>query len=257
MSVSVTFDNLGEAAEVQLGADSPRGGHFSVVDVLPRLLELLDRITIRATFFVEGINAEVYPDALRSIADAGHEVAAHAWCHEEWGVLEPERERELLERATRALRSIGVAPGGFRPPGGGVTEQTAHLLRQNGYVYYSPAGEREGVADGLAVLPFRWPLVDAYYYMPQFGGLREQHGDGAEPLGPSDMRDAMLSALDEHVDSDEHLVLIFHPFLFGLGDEAVGAATDVLTRVRDLVAGGRTRLLTMTEAAQYLVAKHV
>ena len=42
--VSVTFDNLGEAAQLELGmwpADVPQGEHFSVVEVLPRLLELL------------------------------------------------------------------------------------------------------------------------------------------------------------------------------------------------------------------------
>jgi peptidoglycan/xylan/chitin deacetylase (PgdA/CDA1 family) len=252
--VSVTFDNLGEAAEIQLGAHSPRGEHFSVVEVLPRLLELLGGLDLRATFFVEGINAEVYPDALRSIADAGHEVAAHAWCHEEWAALDPAREVELLDRATAALGAIGIEPRGFRPPGGGLTEQTGRLLAERGYAYHSPAGDRERVADGLAVLPFRWPLVDAYYYMPNFAGLRESHGDGAEPLEPADLRRAMLTALDEHRESDGHLVLILHPFLLALGDEALAATTDVLTRVRELGDDGRCRLLTMTQAAESLLS---
>src|SRR5215210_6267126 len=79
--VSVTFDNLGEASEIEGGTwpdDQPLGEHFSVVEILPRLLELLDTHGLRATFFVEGINAEINPRALESIRAGGHEVACHA-----------------------------------------------------------------------------------------------------------------------------------------------------------------------------------
>ena len=68
--MSVTFDNLGEAAQLELGmwpADVPEGQHFTVVDVLPRLLDLLATRKVRATFFVEGLNAEMYPQALHTI----------------------------------------------------------------------------------------------------------------------------------------------------------------------------------------------
>ena len=76
-AVSLTFDNLGEVADLERGrwpADAPLGRHASVTRTLPRVLELLASADVRATFFVEGLNAELYPDALRSIADAGHEV---------------------------------------------------------------------------------------------------------------------------------------------------------------------------------------
>ena len=55
-TVSVTFDNLGEAAELERGtwpADRPLGEHFSVREALPRV-ELLARAGLRATFFAEG-----------------------------------------------------------------------------------------------------------------------------------------------------------------------------------------------------------
>lgn len=60
--VAVTFDNLGEASEIEQGAwppGRPRGRHPSVVRALPRVLALLDDVGVRATFFVEGINAEL------------------------------------------------------------------------------------------------------------------------------------------------------------------------------------------------------
>ncbi len=121
-AVSVTFDNLGEAAQLELGMwpeDVHQGKHFTVREVLPRLLELLATRGVRATFFVEGLNAEMYPGALRDLARAGHEVAVHAWRHEEWGALNGPTEAALLDRATEAMHSIGVEPRGFRPPAAG------------------------------------------------------------------------------------------------------------------------------------------
>ncbi len=253
--VSITFDNLGEAAQLELGmwpADVPMGEHFTVTDVLPRLLDLLASRGVRATFFVEGLNAEMYPQALHTIASAGHEVAVHAWRHEEWAALDSGSEAALLARATEAMRSIGIHPRGFRPPGGGLTERTLALLAEHDYTYVSPAGEREGLLDGLAVLPFRWPLVDAYCYLSQFSGLRERYGEGPDPLTPEQMRDdLMIAALDEHAQrEDGHLALLFHPFSVAFtGDRGWEALDAVLERVAGLAAADAIAVKRMEEAA--------
>ena len=190
-TVSVTFDNLGEASELERGTwpeGQPLGEHFSVRESLPQLLGMLAAEDIRATFFVEGLNGELYPEALAGLAAAGHEVACHGWRHEEWTELDAGRERELLARAHAALG----APTGFRPPGGELTASSAALLSELGFRYCSPAGERAGRLGELAVLPFRWPLIDAYYYLPHFAGLRRAHGDPEEPMAPTALRDAVL-----------------------------------------------------------------
>jgi peptidoglycan/xylan/chitin deacetylase (PgdA/CDA1 family) len=257
-AVSVTFDNLGEASEIGAGVwpdDAPSGEHFSVVEMLPLVLELLDEHRIEATFFVEGLNAEIYPDTLKDLARRGHEVALHAWRHENWGDLDPVRERELLDRGTRALRELGIEPAGFRPPGGRLTERTVELLRENDYSYVSPAGEEAGVLGGLAVLPFRWRLIDAYYYLPGFAGLRERGGDPAEAMGPAQLRDALVAALDEHAAGGRgHLAPIFHPFLVSVDREAaLGAIADVLGHIRRLEREGRLRCLRMDRAAGWML----
>jgi peptidoglycan/xylan/chitin deacetylase (PgdA/CDA1 family) len=246
-SVSVTFDNLGEAAEVGAGGyEGEIGQHFTVTEVLPRLLELLDRHGLRATFFAEAYNAEANPRTLARLREAGHEVACHAWQHEQWGELDAGRERELLTRCADALH-----PAGFRPPGGQLTERTPQLLRELGFRYSSPAGERAGVADGLAVLPFRWELIDAYYYLPHFEGLRRRKGDPAEPMEPAQLREALLAALDAH--EDGHLALLFHPFLMTVSDEAIDVLDDVLARAKDFdtprMDEAADRLLADPEAA--------
>ena len=70
-AVSVTFDNLGEAADIGLGRwpeGQPIGEHPTVREHLPKVLEVLAEANLRATFFVESFNATLYPDALRAIA---------------------------------------------------------------------------------------------------------------------------------------------------------------------------------------------
>ena len=73
----LSFDNLGEVTALARGewpTGAPVGEHWSVTEALPRLLALLDEVALRATFFVEGLNAELYPDALRELDAAGIEV---------------------------------------------------------------------------------------------------------------------------------------------------------------------------------------
>jgi peptidoglycan/xylan/chitin deacetylase (PgdA/CDA1 family) len=244
--VAVTFDNLGEASEIEQGAwpaDRPRGRHPSVVQVLPRVLALLDDVGVRATFFVEGINADLYPGALRGIVAAGHELACHAWCHEDWGALEPAEEAAVLTRATEALRALGPVEG-FRPPGGRLNPGSAALLQAHGYRYVSAAETMPQIAS----LPFRWPLVDAYHQLPL---LRLTVGGGAprrlrrsalarriarvvwrrrSARGIDEGRDTMVAALR---DPSQDVVLIFHPFLLE-DDRALGAAADVLAEATRL-----------------------
>jgi peptidoglycan/xylan/chitin deacetylase (PgdA/CDA1 family) len=258
-AVSVTFDNLGEAAQLELGmwpADVPQGQHFTVVEVLPRLLDLLAARGLRASFFVEGLNAEMYPQALRTIVDAGHELALHAWRHEEWAALDEQTETALLQRATTAMRSLGVEPRGFRPPGGGLTAHTLRLLGEHGYTYVSPAGERAGLLAGIAVLPFRWPLVDAYSYMPQFEGLRERFDGAPDLFSPEQMRERMLGALKDHSEPDEHLTLLFHPFTVAFtGDSGWDALDAVLGEVARLDGAGALSVARMDEVAERMLAR--
>jgi peptidoglycan/xylan/chitin deacetylase (PgdA/CDA1 family) len=237
-TVSVTFDNLGEAADLERGkwpADEPLGQHYSVREALPELLTLLAREDLQATFFVEGFNGELYPDVLDGLRAAGHEVACHGWRHEPWHEVTDEAER--LARARDALGG----PVGFRPPGGRLNDGSVAILRELGFTYASPAGTQVERVDGLALLPFRWELIDAYYYLPHFGRRRAANGDPEAPMEPAVLRERVLAALDAHTEG--HLVLLFHPFLLDAAPDALAVVADVLARAAEF------ECLRMDEAA--------
>ena len=83
---------------------------------VPRLLRLLDRQGVRATFFVPGYSAERWPDVVHAIRDAGHEIAHHGYLHEgaRSAADEATEERRLL-RGLEALEAVaGVRPVGYR-----------------------------------------------------------------------------------------------------------------------------------------------
>ena len=215
-AVSVTFDNLGEAADLERGLwpeEEPLGRHFSVKRALPRILDTLGELGLRSTFFVEGLNAELYPEALLEIATSGHELGYHGWRHEYWPDLSPSDEARALERGVHKMHEIGVRPRGFRPPGGRLTRSSPELLENLGFTHCSLAGRGIGFLDNLVVLPFEWRLIDAYHYLPRFGGLREVLTGSSDPLPPARFRETISAALEGIVRDGGHLTLLFHPFL--------------------------------------------
>jgi len=238
-TVVLTFDNLGEAAELEQGVrERPEGDHPSVTTALPRLLQALDELAVRVTFFVEGLNTELYPDAVREISERGHEIGMHGWLHERWHKLDPAEEIDVLARCREAFASCDIFPRGFRPPGGQLGEHGFAALRDAGIDWCSPEGETADVQDGMVVLPFPWELVDATYLHPGFGALRRRLGLPEQALDPDDFEQRLWAEL-EALPADEPAVVILHPFLM-VDDAAWAAERRILERLRDLrvVAGG-------------------
>ena len=123
------------------GARSPSvisRGEFGAVGVR-RILALLEREAIPATFFVPGHTAETYPDLVRAIAAAGHEIGHHGYLHENPIALETRAaEREILLRGLAALAAVaGVRPIGYRSPAWDNSPHTIELLLDEGFRYES------------------------------------------------------------------------------------------------------------------------
>jgi peptidoglycan/xylan/chitin deacetylase (PgdA/CDA1 family) len=237
-AIVLSFDNLGEASELERGTwdqQVPLGHHESVTVALPRLLDELDTLGLSATFFVEALNCELYPQALLGIAGRGHELGVHGWRHEAWGQLFPERERELLARAARAFRALGLPTQAFRPPGGEPTARTQPLLRELGYQWWSPADGSNGGGDRPVTIPFDWELVDAYHLIDRFDHVRVRRGDSQSPLEPAVVAERLCAGL---ATASGTQVVILHPFLM-LESQWWEGVRRVLALIAQLRAEGR------------------
>ncbi len=212
-AISITFDNLGEAAAVQRGDLRSLHGEDPTADFIGVLLDEIGNLP--ATYFIEACNTELYPKQILKWVAAGKEVGVHGWRHEHWGKLEAGERRRILERSQSAFRRLGIEPLGFRPPGGVCTSEMLDELRQYGFKYCSPQGGLGGSAHfgGISILPFIWQHVDAYLLDPSLGAMRERHGDFAAPLTASQwdlfLDDALLAAIA----GNQHVPVIFHPYL--------------------------------------------
>ena len=200
-----------------------------MTEALPRLLDELERLGLTATFFVEAINCELYPEAISGIARRGHELGVHGWRHESWAGLPADREHRLIERATAAFSALGISVEGFRPPGGGMNPATPGILRAAGLRWCSPEGAAFTARDGIAYVPFDWELVDAYHLMGAFADLRAARGDPRRPLTVAEAERRLLAGLT----GDGNRTLIMHPFLMLEPDWWVS-----VKRLLEIVAGG-------------------
>ena len=251
------------------GATSPSmisRGEFGAVGAR-RILRLLEREGIPATWFVTGHTADTYPEIVRDIAAAGHEIGHHGYLHENPIALETrEREEDVLLRGFAALeRAAGGRPVGYRSPSWDTSPFTIDLLRQHGFRYDSslmgddftpywcrvgdeidPAGPyRFGPPVDLVELPVSWLLDD----FPHFEYLS---------LKSSGLRVPGLSAASkvEEIWRDEFafmyrdvpggtFTLTMHPQVIGRGHRIM-----MLERLVAFMRGhGDVRFATMAEAA--------
>lgn len=231
-ALCLSFDNLG------VDEDS------SAAQALPGLLKRLGEHDLTATFFVEGVNAELDPGALQEIGSAGHEVAYHAWRHETWSELTVAEQAENLARGICALAALGFETAGLRPPGGQLGPGGLEVLREAGLRYCSPAGEGAGVESGVALLPFQWRHVDATCLLPPLASVREQMAGSPDQLDPDPFLVYLEGEIERLATEGGFMAIVLHLSLLDwLGEEQLAAmlgkiaSTDLWTAPCGEVAG--------------------
>ncbi len=184
-AVALSFDVDHDTNELRDGGKSIGAmsrGQYGNRQGVPRIMSLLKRHNIPASFYVPAVSALLYPDETRSFAAEGHEVAIHGWIHERNSVLPEDVERDLQMRSADTLEKIsGVRPVGIRTPSWDFSQSTLEITRDMGLLYDSSLMADvdchelllDGVETGIIELPVEWIRDDAVYFnMARFAALR-------------------------------------------------------------------------------------
>src|SRR6186713_3198399 len=119
-AVAFSFDSDHETNELREGGKSigrMAWGEYGARVGVPRILAMLKKYDVPATFYVPAVAALLHPDEQRRVVAEGHEIGIHGWIHELNSVLPLEAERELMLRSADTLEKItGRRAVGLRTP---------------------------------------------------------------------------------------------------------------------------------------------
>src|SRR4051812_20868535 len=265
-TVCLTFDF--DALSVWFGYERTtpamlaRGEYGARVGV-PRVLELLDRHGLRATFFVPGHTVESFPRETESILERGHELAHHSYAHVDPSRQSRDEELADMERALGVLERIGVRPLGYRSPSADLSESTLELVEEHGFLYdsslmtddYRPfhprIGDRvsrdeplvPGRESRLWEMPMSFELDDWVHFQFIFEPYRK---GGATPGSVLEIWQGEFDWMDEHVDGGV-LTVCMHPQVIGRGHRIA-----MLERFVEHCLGSGARFASLAEVAAAL-----
>ena len=121
------------------GEDSPDDisrGLFAGEVGAPRLLKLFDRFGIKTTWFIPGHSIETFPDQMKAVAQAGHEVGIHGYSHENPIAMTREQEITVLDKCIDLVTKLtGKRPTGYVAPWWEFSTVTNELLLRKGIKY--------------------------------------------------------------------------------------------------------------------------
>ena len=121
------------------GEDSPcdiSRGMFSGEVGTPRLLRLFERYGLKTTWFVPGHSIETFPEQMKAVAKAGHEIGIHGYSHENPIAMTPAQEEAVLDKCIDLIAGVqGRKPVGYVAPWWEFSKVTNELLLKKGILY--------------------------------------------------------------------------------------------------------------------------
>lgn len=112
-------------------------GEFGAEVGAPRVLRLLDKYNIKASWCIPGHTVDTFPKMAQSIVDQGHEIVHHGYTHENVTPLSYEEEEKIMNMGLEALSKIGVKPRGYRSPAWNYSPNTLNILEKYNFEYDS------------------------------------------------------------------------------------------------------------------------
>lgn len=139
VSFFVAFESFINYSQYRRGGDKPdyaslAYGEYGGKAGIWRIMDTLSRNSVKGTIDTNGRVAEQFPDALKELHAAGHEIVGHGWANDIYLTsLEPEKERELIRRTLDSIASVtGQRPFGWVSPGHRINAHTFDYLVDEG-----------------------------------------------------------------------------------------------------------------------------
>ncbi len=217
VAVGLSFDDDTEAPLLRDGTTSPTtlsASDFGAESGTPRIIAMLDRFQVPATFFVTGVDAMLHPEMLALIRKSGrNEVGVHGWIHEFPPRLADGEEERLLDKAIDYLtKATGKRPVGYRAPSWAFSSSTLDLIRKKGFLYDSSLQamdepymiQSRGEDTGMVELAIDWTLTETPYL-----------GQNGHLPSPEMLFRLYKDEFDGAYDEGTMFVLTLHPYMSG------------------------------------------
>lgn len=220
-AVALSFDCDHECFELGGGGTATgrlAWGEFGRRVGVPRILDVLARHNVPASFFMPAMCALIDPDESRRIVGAGHELGLHGWIHENNSKLDAATERDLMLRARDVIAPLaGAGPLGFRSANWDLSPHTIDIVAEMGLAYDSSLMADDdpyelnidGRPSGIVEIPVEWLRDDAVY-------LLFNRNPATRPWTPPDqVFDIFARELDGAIAEGGLFQLVMHPFVIG------------------------------------------
>jgi peptidoglycan-N-acetylglucosamine deacetylase len=236
VAVSLNFDIDNETLWRETPLPVPLSeGEYGATTGLPRILDLLDRHQIPATFFIPAMSSILHPEMVPEILKRKrHEIGVHGWVHEELPVVgDAGKEGQLITQSIEYLAKVtGKPPVGFRAPSWEFSPNTLDQILKAGFLYDTSLMAMDepyeivshGKPTGLIELPINWILDDYPYYEPDAAG--------ALPV------------------ADEVFKIYKHEF-----DGAYEEGTIFILTMHPHITGHRSRIVALNDLITYMKSK--
>ena len=227
-------------------------GGYDVRVGVPKILDYLRSIEVRATFFIPGWVVDTHPRMCEAILKAGHEIGHHGYSHKRPEPQDLAEDKEEIDRALESLlRVLGVKPIGYRAPSGENYDGLLKHLRDRGILYSSSWRDdirpyrhrlRDG-SPGPVELPINMSFDDWLYGMSNRFSPR--------PMFP---KEHVLSIWNDEFDQTREwgglVTTVLHPQVTGR-PMRLGIFRDFIARVRSF---GDAWIATGEEVARHFIA---
>jgi len=242
-------ENWNRPANLAQGSYGPRIG-------VPKILNVLDKHDVKATFFIPAWIIEKYPEMAREVIERGHEVGYHGYLHEFDMTAGYELEKEIMDKSLDIFeRILKIRPRGLRSPMCEMTEATMRLMHEYEFLYSSTMMDDDfpyfwkyqGKTSNIVELPIQWMWDDSSYF---FFTLSDPVRRGIST--PSKVLEIWKCEFDGVLEYGAILDLVIHPQLSGRYSR-IKLIDDLLTYMKSKEG---TWIATCEEIAGYWQDAH-